>query len=247
MAARSPSPSGPIPRAPARAGHGPADDAGRRPALTDPARFAEASIAARGLFALERLLHDPAFAGAYACALTRATAADLARMAAELEADWRADFAPADPVARRARQHALPDRGRGAAGAVHPGGDGAGIHRRPAARPPARQLRPAPSRAGRGPAVPSQPAQRRAVAGRARTSGAGARPRQPAAPGRALRRSSVRPRGWTIRRLDGVADPARRLKIEILQQRMHALRDTMRTEVGGALGVSVGFNAADGD
>lgn len=64
------------------------------PDLLAPERFAEVSVAARGLFALERLLYDPAFAGDYACALTRATAADLARMAADLETDWRETFAP---------------------------------------------------------------------------------------------------------------------------------------------------------
>lgn len=60
--------------------------------------YAEVSVAARGLYALEVMLYDPAF-NTYTeaepgCALTRAAAADLAALAAEVEADWRTDFAP---------------------------------------------------------------------------------------------------------------------------------------------------------
>lgn len=60
--------------------------------------YAEVSVAARGLYALEVMLYDPDF-NTYTvadpgCALTRAAAADLAALAAEVEADWRGDFAP---------------------------------------------------------------------------------------------------------------------------------------------------------
>ena len=60
--------------------------------------YAEVSVAARGLYALEAMLYDPAFntytATDPGCALTRAAAADLAALAAEVEAGWRTDFAP---------------------------------------------------------------------------------------------------------------------------------------------------------
>ncbi|MDP3338991.1 imelysin family protein [Frigidibacter sp.] len=60
--------------------------------------YAEVSVAARGLHALEVMLYDPAF-NTYTeadpgCALTRAAAADLAALAAEVEAGWRTEFAP---------------------------------------------------------------------------------------------------------------------------------------------------------
>lgn len=64
------------------------------PVVSDPAGFAERSVALRGFFALERLLYpaEP-LTGDYPCALIRATAADLARMAAEIDQGWRDGFA----------------------------------------------------------------------------------------------------------------------------------------------------------
>ena len=64
------------------------------PVVGDPAGFAERSVALRGFFALERLLYpaEP-LTGDYPCALIRATAADLARMATEIDQGWRDGFA----------------------------------------------------------------------------------------------------------------------------------------------------------
>ena len=45
----------------------------------------------------------------------------------------------------------------------------------------------------------------------------------------------------------GVADPSGRLKVEILQQRVRAAQEAAKVEIGRQLGVSVGFNSADGD
>jgi hypothetical protein len=45
----------------------------------------------------------------------------------------------------------------------------------------------------------------------------------------------------------GVSEPSSRLKIEILQQAVHAARDAALAEIGPSLGVSAGFNSADGD
>lgn len=72
--------------------------AGENAPLASGQAYAEVSVAARGLYALEVMLYDPAFNG-YAeadpgCALTRAAAADLAALAAEVEAEWRTGFAP---------------------------------------------------------------------------------------------------------------------------------------------------------
>lgn len=63
------------------------------PALLDPETFAEQSVAARGFFGLERLLYPLAPATTDTCPLIRATAADLARMAREIDAAWRAGYA----------------------------------------------------------------------------------------------------------------------------------------------------------
>ena len=64
-------------------------------AVDRPERFAEVSIAGRGLFALERLLYEPDNDGngEYTCRLAQAIAGDLSRLAQEIETAWRTDFA----------------------------------------------------------------------------------------------------------------------------------------------------------
>jgi predicted lipoprotein len=44
-----------------------------------------------------------------------------------------------------------------------------------------------------------------------------------------------------------IDDPQARLRVEILAQRIRALRDAITAELGGALGISAGFNSLDGD
>jgi predicted lipoprotein len=46
---------------------------------------------------------------------------------------------------------------------------------------------------------------------------------------------------------DGISDPQGRLRVEILQQAVRAARDAAVAEIGPSPGVSVGFNAQDGD
>ncbi|MCX7286540.1 MAG: imelysin family protein [Rhodobacterales bacterium] len=46
---------------------------------------------------------------------------------------------------------------------------------------------------------------------------------------------------------DGLADPQGWLKVEILQQSVRFTRETAIAELGPALGVTLGFNSADGD
>jgi hypothetical protein len=69
------------------------------PALGDPAAFAQASVAVRGLFALEFLIYSPAVApygpGDPACRLVQTATADLAANAERLSGDWRGDFGAA--------------------------------------------------------------------------------------------------------------------------------------------------------
>ena len=45
----------------------------------------------------------------------------------------------------------------------------------------------------------------------------------------------------------GVTTPEGRLKVEILQQSVGALRASAMAEVGPEMDVGIGFNAADGD
>ena len=85
-----PDPKGAMPRALTALLAGPEIPAGER--------FAATSVAARGLFALEAMLYDPAFnlygTGDPGCRLTIAIAADLARTAAMVDRQWTDDYAP---------------------------------------------------------------------------------------------------------------------------------------------------------
>lgn len=67
------------------------------PVVEDQAAFEEISIAARGFFALERMLYDSQFndyaEGDYACTLVRALTRDVVDQATALQAQWN-DFAP---------------------------------------------------------------------------------------------------------------------------------------------------------
>jgi predicted lipoprotein len=67
------------------------------PAVDDPAAFAEVSVAARGLFALDYLLFDPAAAPieaqGYRCRLLVAISRDMAATSARMLARWRDPWA----------------------------------------------------------------------------------------------------------------------------------------------------------
>ena len=47
--------------------------------------------------------------------------------------------------------------------------------------------------------------------------------------------------------LEGVADPAKRFKVEVLQRAVNDVRNAINTEIGKPLGITAGFNALDGD
>lgn len=216
------------------------------PALLEPERFAEVSVAARGLFALERLLYDPALASEPACALTRATAADLARMAVELETDWRESFAPLMLSAgapgndrflteAEARQALFTQLMTGLEFTAD----------QRLGRPLGTFDRPRPERAEARLSGRSQRNVELSLAALERLALALA-PDSPRTR-EGFERARSQAAALDDPRFEGAADPSRRLRIEILQQRLHALRDQLAAEVGGALGVSVGFNAADGD
>ena len=65
---------------------------GNAAVIDDPAAFAKLSVAARGLSGLERLIHAPGITGEedILCRMRQATAADLARMAGGISAEWAA-------------------------------------------------------------------------------------------------------------------------------------------------------------
>ena len=215
------------------------------PAALAPERFAEQSVAARGLMGLERLLYPAEPLPADPCALIHATTRDLARMAAEVDAGW-GDFG-------EVLEHA---------GAP---GNTTYLSEIEARQALFTQLVTglefvADERLGRPLGTFDKPRPERAEA---RASGRSLRnvtlslaalrdlakalnPDSPltlAAFDRALDLAAK----LDDPALQGVADPHGRLKVEILQAAVETIIDTATAEMVPALGVGLGFNAADGD
>lgn len=210
---------------------------------------AQISVAARGIYALEYLLYDPQFdeAGDYGCALTQALTADLATIAARVDQDWQDGYAETMRTAGAAgNQTYLSDKEATQAlfTALLAGLD-FDVEQR-LARPLGTFDRPRPNRAE---AWRSGRSQRnitlslQALADLARQLTDGNAPITDAAMTRAIELAE----GLDDPILAGVDDPSKRLKIEIVQQAVTTAYDAVLGEIGASLGVSAGFNSADGD
>ena len=170
--------------------------AGEDPVVDDPAAFAGVSVAARGFFALDYLLFDPAAApieaGSYRCRLLMAITRDAAATAARMLARWRDPWAGILTTRRGAGEPGLSRPRRVDARALRGADRGAAGRRRPAARPAARHLRGAAAAPGRGLALRALAARRRGLAaGAARLRGDGLRPGDRSGP-RGQRRRELR-------------------------------------------------------
>ncbi len=213
-------------------------------AAADPAALAALPAPARGLAALERLIWaDPPPAG-YACDLLAATAADFAANAHAVAAGWREGLAPAlihpgapGPYLTEAEaKTALLTQ-------ISLGLDGLGDDR--LGRPLGSFHRPRPDRAE---AILSgrSLANIRAALAALRAEAAALVPEAPLTMA-AFDRAEKLAGDLNDPVFAGVADPSGRLKVEILQQAIHATRDAAMSEMSASLGVTLGFNAADGD
>ncbi|MDR5652525.1 imelysin family protein [Ruixingdingia sedimenti] len=217
------------------------------PAALAPGAFADQSVAARGLTGLERLLWPATALPADPCPLIRATAADLARMAAEIRAGWdgfaAALLEPGGPGNSRyltqaeARQALLTQL---VTGLEHLADQRLG-------RPLGTFERPFPDRAearAAGRSLRNVTLALRALRGMAMALAAPAEAPQTRA---ALDRAVALAEGLDDPVFAGVADPQGRLKVEILQQATRAARAAALAEIAPRLGVGLGFNALDGD
>lgn len=220
------------------------------PAILTPEGMDQVSIAARGLYGIERVLYGAPYAkGDYACDLVRAMSVELAATSGGLAADWQA-FAPVLTSAgeagnttyrtmNEARQALFTQllvglefneatrlgRVLGSFDAPHP---------------------------ERAEALLSHRAERNltlsmtALRGLAVDLAANDNTEIPVTLA-AFDRVDALLAKLNDPDLAGVASPGGRLKIEILQQAVIATRDAAEAEIGAALGVSSGFNSADGD
>lgn len=221
----------------------------RDPVIQDVTAYAEVSIAARGLFALDMLLYDPAFAyepDSYTCALVTTITADLAAQAKALATDWQgfaqtmrsagapgnAYYLSEEEVIRALYTQILSaleftaDRRLGAP---------LGSFERP--RPKRAEAR----RSGRS--LRNVILASEAAHGLATALADWPLPAADAALDR-VQRTAARVSDPV---LADVTDPQARLRAEIVQQAVRALSEAVKVEIGDALGISAGFNSQDGD
>ncbi|WP_421857913.1 imelysin family protein [Oricola sp.] len=222
------------------------------PALTTAEGFSTVSIAARGFYALEFLLYDPAFAergsADYRCALVRAMAADVARNAADILEDWQANYADLLRHAGANDDYRSPEEAaKRLLTALSTGLEFTSDMR--LGRPMGTFERPRPKRAearrsGRSlrHVVLSLEATRDLARLLAAPSPDAAEALE-ASFGRALKLASQL--GDPV--FAGVAEPQGRFEVEALKQAVDDVRDAVTTRLGPALGVAAGFNSLDGD
>ncbi|MFS4436874.1 imelysin family protein [Paracoccaceae bacterium GXU_MW_L88] len=221
------------------------------PVVDAPEEFAEVSVAGRGLFALERLLYGedaPDYAdGDYACALARAIAVDLARMASAIDAEWRDGFAETLRTAGAPENEVYLSE-KEATQALYTAlmtsleftAD------QQLGRPLGTFDRPRPERAeARRSERSKRNVQLALEAQRSMARGLADAPIP-------ITEAAFDEAFEALDRVDSadfsdIDDPSARLKLEIVQQRVQTIRTDVAGEIGGALGVTAGFNSADGD
>ncbi|MEO6299058.1 MAG: imelysin family protein [Paracoccaceae bacterium] len=216
------------------------------PAALTPENFAEQSVAARGLSGLERLLYPTVPLTTDTCPLIRATATDLARMASEVQAAWLGGYAQTMLTAGDPGNTTFLTRPevRQALFTQLIAGLEFQLDQR-LARPLGTFDQPRPERAearASGRSVTNIRVALRALKAMAESL-------TPDAP---LTQTAFDRAITLADKLDdptfaGVATPSGRLKVEILQQSITAVRDTALRELAPELDVGIGFNAADGD
>lgn len=216
------------------------------PLQLTPQKFPDQSVAARGLTGLERLLYPAEPLPADPCALIRATTLDLARMAKIINDNWINSYAKTvltagDPgnttfqTRPEVRQTLFTqvvvalefDKGQRLDRPL-------GTFDKPR---PERAEAVASGRSLRNMLISLQSLRAMVVT---MTPDA---PLTLAGFDRAIKLA----KGLDDPTFAGVATPGGRLKVEILQQAIQALDQTVQAELGPKLGVAIGFNAADGD
>jgi predicted lipoprotein len=221
------------------------------PVARDLNGYAEVSIAARGLFALEMVLFDPEFSdyaeGSYTCALVATMAADLDRQANALAAAWEDGYSATLRTAGEA-------------------GNATYLTEQEAVRAIYTQILSsleftADQRLGAPMGTFDRPRPARAEA---RRSGRSLRNAVLAADAAhalataladwplphtdaALRRVHEAAARIEDPALQDVTDPQARLRVEVLQQAVGSLSAAVQTEIGARLGIAPGFNSQDGD
>ncbi|TYP84213.1 hypothetical protein BD830_102304 [Maritimibacter alkaliphilus HTCC2654] len=220
------------------------------PVVEDQAAFEEISIAARGFFALERMLYDSQFndyaEGDYACTLVRALTRDVVDQATALQAQWN-DFAPLllDPgsagnttyLDEAEAQRAIYTQILSALEFTKDTRLGRPLGEVARARPTRAEA----WRSGRS--LTQSVLATEAAVGLAEALADWELPETRAA------LDAVREQAETITdpSFQNIGDLMKRLDVEILQQKIDAVENAVEVEVGTRYGITPGFNSSDGD
>ncbi|EAQ23452.1 imelysin family protein [Roseovarius sp. 217] len=221
------------------------------PVARDPTGYADVSIAARGLFALDMLIYDPAFSsyasGSYTCDLVATLAADLSNQAEALDSDWQEGFAATlrnageagnttflskDEALRALYTQILSSLEFSAKRRL---GEPMGTFERP--RPELAEAR----RSGRS--------LRNVVLAAEAAHGLSAALADWPIPAADAALETVQKAAKRIGSptFQNVSDPQGRLRAEVLQQAVTGLRTAIKNEIGARYGIEPGFNSQDGD
>ena len=217
-----------------------------------PESYAEMSIAARGFYAMEYLLYDETLSTAgdpaYHCTLVQTVAGDIAANSAAILNDWQSFYAdrliaPAPDGTYHSQEEVLKELFKAETAGLEFTSD---------------------VRMGRPLGTFDHPRASRAESWRAGRSARHVELSLIALRDLALRLAMGKPD--LVAELDrdfqkaldqlaalndpvfaGVDDPQSRLRVEVVQQSIDAIRATVREDLGPTLGVAAGFNALDGD
>ncbi len=214
--------------------------------VDDPDSFGEVSAAAQGFTALERMLYDPQQDTDYACRLTRAIATRLARNTQELAANWPA-FADVMLTAGQegnTRFQSPEEAQRALYTALSTGLEF--LHDQRLGRPLGTYDRPRPRRAE---AYRSERTLRHIELSLAALENLAVSLADVPLPKTLAAFANARDRAAALDdpTLAGVAEPASRFRIEVLQQSVRAVQIAVIDEIGAPLGITAGFNSLDGD
>ncbi|MDF3414981.1 imelysin family protein [Sulfitobacter sp. M57] len=213
--------------------------------LADPDEFKEVSIAAQGFPALERLLTEDQPDPDAACVLRRAIATFIAKTADDLNKDWQSGFG-ADFAKSETQAYQTPEETRRALYTAL-STSLAFLHDQRLGRPLGSFDKPRPTRAE---ARRSERSQRHIILSLSalddltRTAFADVTTPQLQS---AFNEAIARAEALNDPALAGVADPAKRFKVEVLQRAVRDVQEAVAKQIAGALGITAGFNALDGD
>lgn len=230
--------------------------ADENPAVDDPATFAQQSVAARGLMAIDQLVFDPDAAplegGTYPCRLLVAITTDLAATADRLVARWDDPWGtilttagdPENPV------YFTPDEASKALFSALTEGLQMDIDLR-LGRPLGTWDRPQPRRAEAwrsGRSLPNLVASTEGMRAYVETVFVPAIGADEARPVLAAFDAAVAAAGRVTAPIDvEVATPQGRIHVEALQVALRHVEEEVASHVGPTLGVASGFNSMDGD